>query len=146
MEQSPSWEANRFLASHEISHISWNLKAHYCIHKSPLPVPILSQLDPILTPTSHFLKVHLNILPSTRGSPKCYLSLRFPHQNPVFTSPLTHMRYMPHPSHSRFNHPNNIGWGVQIIKLLIIQFSPLLRYLLPPRPKYSPRHPILKYP
>jgi hypothetical protein len=28
---------------------------------------------------------------------------------------------MPRPSHSsRFNHPNNTGWGVQIIKLLIM--------------------------
>jgi hypothetical protein len=28
---------------------------------------------------------------------------------------------MPHPSHSsRFDHPNNIGSGVQIIKLLIL--------------------------
>ena len=31
---------------------------------------------------------------------------------------LPHMRYMPCPSHSsRFYHPHNIGWGVQIIKL-----------------------------
>ena len=43
MEQSPSWEAKRFSASQEISHISWNAKVHYCIHKFLLPVPILSQ-------------------------------------------------------------------------------------------------------
>ena len=28
------------------------------------------------------------------------LSLRFPHQNPVYTSPIPHMHHMPHPSHS----------------------------------------------
>jgi hypothetical protein len=48
------------------------------------------------------------------------LSLRFHHQN---DSPLTHMCYMPRPSHSsRFYHSNNIGWGVQIIKLFFIVF------------------------
>ena len=49
-------------------------------------------------------KFHLNIiLPSVLGSPQWSLSPRFPHQNPVHTSPLPHVRHMPRPSHcSRF--------------------------------------------
>ena len=78
IEQSPSREANRFAANQEIPLILWNPKVHHRIHKCSTPVPILSQLDPVHTPTSHFLKIHLHIiLQSTPGPPQWALSLRF---------------------------------------------------------------------
>jgi hypothetical protein len=95
MEKIPSWEANRFAASQEIPHILWNPKVHYVIHKCPSPVSILSQLNPVHTSTSYFLKIHLNItLSSMPGSTQYSRFLRFPHQNPVHPSPLPHKRYM----------------------------------------------------
>jgi hypothetical protein len=89
MQQSPSWKANGFSASQKIPRMLRNPKVHYRIQKCPSSVPIPSQLNPFQTPTSQSLNIHLNnIFPSTPGSPKWSLSLRFPYLNPVYDSPI----------------------------------------------------------
>ena len=118
----PSCKADRFAASQEIPCILRNMNVNYRINKCPPTVPILIQLDPVHTATSHLLKIHISIiLPSTTESSKWSLTLTFPHQNPVHTFPVPYTFYMPRLTHSSlFYHPNNIGWAVQIIKLLIM--------------------------
>jgi hypothetical protein len=132
MEPSPAWEPNRFSVSQEIPRILRNPEVQYCFYKFRPPIPILSHLEPVHALSSHFLKVHFNIiLPYTPGSCLWFLSFRFPQQNPVYASPLIHTCYVPHPSHSsQFNHLNHIGWAVKIIKFMWFFHSPVASSLM----------------
>ena len=87
MEQSPSWEANQFSASQEIPRILLSPVVRYHIHKGLPPVLKMSQINPVHA-ASHYLIHFKIILPSMLGSFKWTLSLRFPHQNPIWTLPL----------------------------------------------------------
>jgi len=121
VQQSPSWEANKSSASQDTPHILWNPKVHYRIHNSQSTVPTLSQINPVHTTPPNFLKIHFNIvLPSMPWSYKWSLSLTSPYQNPVRISPLPHTCHIPRPSPSSLDHPNNIWWGVQFMKFLVM--------------------------
>ena len=109
-------------------------KIHYCIHKCPLPVPILSQINQVI------------ILSSTPGSSKMYPSFRFPTKT-LYTPLLSPTCYMSCPSQSSwFDHPNNIRLGIQSTKHFVMWPAPHPCYLVPSRPKYPPQHPIFENP
>ena len=85
MQQSPSWKPNRFTSSQEIPRILWNPKFHHRIQKWPPTLPMLNQLEPAHSPTSHFLSIHFNIiLPSTSGSSKLFYLSRLPLSKELF--------------------------------------------------------------
>jgi len=147
MEHSPSSEAIRFSASQEIPHILWTRS--FVIAFTSARHLSLSRASWIqsISPTSHFLKIHPNIiLPSTSGSPKWYLSFRFPHQKPVYASPLPHRRYMTH-------HLILLDFTTRTIlveqyrsfssSLFCLLHSPC--HLIPLKPKNSPQHPNINH-
>ena len=96
-------------------------------------------------PPSHFLKIHLNIIfPPTPRLSKCSLSYRFPHRNPVCTSSLPHTCYIPRPSHSRFEQPNDAGEEYRSVRSFLYSYA--TSSFLGPNPKYSRQQPILRHP
>ena len=87
------------------------------------------------------------MLPSTPGSPKWSLSFRFPHQNPVYVSPLPHTHYMPRSSILLdFITRTILGEEDRRLSSSICSILHSPCYLVPLRPKYSPQQPILKHP
>jgi len=55
---------------------------------------------------SHFLKIYLNnILPFKPSTSKRFLSLRFPHQNPISLLPLPHTCHLPRPVEMTYTDP-----------------------------------------
>jgi hypothetical protein len=58
----PSWEAVSCAATQERPKILWNTNAHYGVHKSPLMVSILSQINTIHITSFSLSKIHFNIV------------------------------------------------------------------------------------
>jgi hypothetical protein len=107
MELSP-WEANRFAASQEIPRILWNPKFHFQINKCPSTASILSQPNPVHTPISHFLKIHLILFFHLRlGFPSGLCPSGFP----------TKILYTPLPSPRRAICPAHLSITVIINNL-----------------------------
>jgi len=57
--KSPIWEANNFPATNKISHILWNLKVQYCVHKSPPPTCPYHEPDQSPTPSTSSTLIYL---------------------------------------------------------------------------------------
>jgi hypothetical protein len=147
-------EAESFLrsyshsASQEFPHILWDPKVYYSVHKSPPLVTILKQMHLGHTVPSYFPKILSNIIFSS--TLKCFewsLLFRFSDPDFVCISHRSHACYICRPSVLPWlDHPNNISWSVQVMKLLIIQSSPASPSFLRLRSRYSPPYSVIKHP
>jgi hypothetical protein len=117
----------RSLASQEIHCLLWNPTLHYRAHKSPPPVPILSQINPIHTSKPDF--------PPTPRSSKWSVPFRLSNHNFVPISHLVYARCMPRPSHPPWSdHPSspNIWWRDKLWSSSLCSFllSPALKQIV----------------
>jgi hypothetical protein len=124
MVQDIIWKADCHAARQKISRFFTEPEGSSpCSHvpaTGPYPEPAESS-----SPHRFLSKVHFNvILTPTPRSSQWSLAFGPPNQTPVNTSPLTHACHMSSPPHPRFNHLNNIRRRIQIMKIIIIQFSP----------------------
>lgn len=135
---------NRFQAANlEISRLLYNSEFHYSVPKGTTLVPIRARgirrvpTRPVTFGSILLWSSHLRI---RLGFPGGFAS-GIP-TNILYAICLCLISYTP--SRSQFPwflHPNNILWEVQIMKVLIMQISPLLHL----RSKFSHQRPILKH-
>jgi hypothetical protein len=131
MELSPSWGATNSAATQELPSILWNrrfitvftralywslswVRSNQYISSYPISIRSISILMP--------------------WSSQWSLSIWFSHQYPTCMRLLPHSCYIPCPSHSPWFHHSNYTWRrVQVMKLLIMQFSPTSCHFIPLR-------------
>jgi hypothetical protein len=144
MEPSASWEANSRSTSQEILSLLWNPVFTRARHWSLLWARCIQST------TSHTTSLRSILILSFYlhlGSSKWSLPFRFSTQKVCMLFSLPHACPMSRPSHpSWLDHPNNIWWSVQFIKLLIMQSSSASRHFILLKYKYSPQHPVLRHP
>jgi hypothetical protein len=101
-------ETSYSTASQKIPRTLWKQKVHHRVHKSPPPISVLSQTNPIQKHLHSFTTRH-PILSLKPASSKLSLSLKLSHRNTIRISPTVHSCQLSRPFHpSWFSYPNNI--------------------------------------
>jgi len=148
VEQSLSWEARSSATREEIFRSLQCMEPEVSLPYSQKPstCPNSEPYESSPRLPQYFLKIHFDIMLPSRFSKWC-LTLRVPHQISVCIFCLSDRCHMSRTSHfSWFNHASNIWCGVQIMKLLTVQFSPLTFYVMSTSPDCVPQRHVLERP
>jgi hypothetical protein len=129
MELSPSCEALNCVATQELFNILWTRRFITVFTRALqwfLSWARSIQSSPSQPIPSYLTKIHFNIVrPPTSCSSQWSLSFYISHQYPICIPLRPHSCYMPCPSHlPSLDHSNYTWRRVQVMKLLIMQFSP----------------------
>jgi hypothetical protein len=149
MQLSPSREASSFVATQELPNILRNSKVDYRAYKNTPLFPTLNRTEPIQSIPSHSTSPRSSLLLFSYlrlGLPIDLLPSGYPTNNlhAILFSPFeVHVL----PILSSFSWFFQLYLGrVQIMVLLIMQFSLSSCHFISPFFKCSPQHPVLKHP
>ena len=126
---------------HNLEHMPWESKIFRPVRKllslrqhGPCLYLELDDSDP--KPPSCFCKIHFNIFTSFPRYSMWSLSFVFPFKNLGCSALLPAVHHISHSSYSWCDYLKNVWWGVQIMNLLIMVFSPVSYFFLPLKLKY----------
>lgn len=121
MELSTSSEATSCAATNKLPKILWNPTVHYCAHKSPSPVPVLSQTNLVHGTPFYLSTIDSNIIhPPALIFIMVSFFLTFPQISYKHSCSAPHVLHAMPILSSLICYSNYILWRVYIIELFIM--------------------------
>jgi len=124
-------------------HILWKPDVHQHNHNSPASEPILKHMNAVCSLSAHFFQPNCNNIPFPNTVAPC---VQFSRHTTVCRSPSPPSMCATFPPPPWSGQRNNISWAAHIMKLLIMQLSPVSCQFITLGPKYSLQRPMATSP